>query len=267
MKYRKLESLRNPTVREAIKVKEERSLYKGATAPGERAFLIEGPHLLEMALGAGAGIGKVFYTEKFKDKDLLGRLAQKGAAVFEITERILLRLSDTETPQGIVAVTSCAPSSLDEIKIGGFIAVCDGVQDPGNLGTIIRTADASGAGAVVLLPGTCDAFMPKTLRASAGSVFNIPIVYEEREALIGKLKGMKMKLAVTLPDAKKSIYEADLSVPVAFVFGNETAGVSPELREASELRLRIPIRGRAESLNVAAASAVCLYEAMRQRNY
>lgn len=268
MKHGKLESPRNPLIREAVRIKEKRSRYR------HEAFLVEGPHLIEMAVASGtegrrALLKQVFYTEEFKKKShrpLLDRLFKSGTAVFEVTERILLRLSDTETPQGIVAVASCRALSLDEITVRGFLVVCDGIQDAGNLGTTIRTADAAAADAVVLLPGTCDAFMPKTLRASAGSIFNIPVVYEERKRLVRWLKDRKIRLAVTAPDAGQSVFDADLGVPLAFVFGNEATGVSPELKKAADLKLKIPVPGKAESLNVASSAAVCLYEALRQRS-
>ncbi|MEJ2695301.1 MAG: RNA methyltransferase [Candidatus Sulfobium sp.] len=146
-----------------------------------------------------------------------------------------------------------------------MVVVLDGIKDPGNLGTIIRTSDAAGAHAVVLLPGTCDPFMPKPLRASAGSVFNIPVVETEIAPLMKWMKERSIKMTVTSPDATDILYDADLTYPGAFAFGNEAHGVSRELKEEADLTVKIPIYGGAESLNVASSAAICLYEAVRQR--
>lgn len=260
--YRKIESTQNPLVKEALKIKEKRSLY------GHEAFLIEGPNLIEGALkrASRAALKRVFFTERFRQHHpaLIGRIGKAGPEMFEVAERVIARLSDTEAPQGIVAVSSYRPWGLEDIRVKGSLVICDGIQDPGNLGAIIRTADAAGADGVVLLPGTCDAFMPKALRASAGSIFNVPVLYVEREGLTGLLRKKGVRLAVTALDGTDPLFDTDLRPPIAFVFGNEASGVSPELKKASDLNLRIPLRGGAESLNVAASVAVCLYEAMRQ---
>ena len=141
----------------------------------------------------------------------------------------------------------------------------DGVQEPGNLGTIIRTSDAVGADAVIMLKGTCDAFMQKTIRATAGSIFNIPIIYSGTDKFLEWLKLNGIMLVATALDSGKSAFDAGLENPIAFVFGNEAHGVSSEIKKKADLILKIPIYGKAESLNVSASAAVCLYEAVRQR--
>lgn len=257
MRPKRIESPRNPTAKRAIEARERR--LEG----GE--FMVEGPHLVESALSAGAEIRQAFVAEKFKaPRGLLNRLARSGAEIFEISERVLHKLAGTETPQGILAVVSLRPAELRSIEPTGPAVVLDGVRDPGNVGTIIRTADAAGASAVILLEGTCDAFGQKALRASSGSVFNIALVHARRKAVAGELRRMGFTVVVTALDAELSIFEADLGGHVALVFGNETKGVSPELRRAADVSVRIPILGRAESLNVASSAAVALYEAVRQ---
>lgn len=266
MKVKKIESLRNPLVREALAIREKRSRFR------YEAFLIEGPSLVEAALARGeAGkapsLKRVFFTERFGKRDvgLLQGLERSGAELIEVAEHVMKKLSETETPQGIAAIASLRPAGLDEVDMKGLAVVSDGIQEPGNLGTVIRTADAAGAGAVVLLSGTCDPFMPKALRASAGSVFNVPLVYGERESIGELLHARGLRIVAATLEARLSLFEADLRPPVAFVFGNETSGVSPEMKGASDLEVKIPLRGGAESLNVAASAAVCLYEALRQR--
>ncbi len=261
-RYRKITSLSNPLVKEALRIKEGRG--------GERhAILIEGHRLLEMALASDAGIRKIFFTEAYRSghEGFLGQLPEKAAELIETTEHILSKIADTETPQGIVALVTYKVRSLPELSLQTkpFIVVCDGIKDPGNLGTIIRTADAAGADAVITLPETCDPFMPKAVRASAGSIFNIPVVFLEPEALAEWLRKKSISLIVSDVHASPSIYDTDMKKPLAFVFGNEAFGVSEYLKGRSDMRVRIPIPGKAESLNVAMSAAICLYEAVRQR--
>lgn len=267
----KITSPANPIIREAIKLKEKRAKYR------HEAFLTEGLHLIEMAISSpSVEIKKVFFTEAFSTKkDGQRLLRQIGSRVksqgqkdifIQVSDQLLRKLADTETPQGIVAIVSYKTIGLDEINFKGipFLVVCDGIQDPGNLGTIIRASDAAGADAVIILHGTCDAFMPKTIRSTAGSLFNIPIVYSEAEAIIEYLDSKNIALYATDVHAEESIYEFDFKSPVAVAFGNEAYGVSHALLKRAK-GLKIPILGRAESLNVAMAASVCLYEVVRQR--
>lgn len=274
----KITSHHNQLIKEAIRLKEKPDRRKNS-------FIIEGPRLIQAALEAGAGIETVFFTERFArrnesgvflddliEKVLLSRSGAEGQAasgmlVAEITEDILSRLADTGTPQGVVAVVSYVPPDMQEIVLrdAPFFVVCDGVADPGNLGTIIRIADAAGADCVVALPGTCNAFSPKCIRATAGSLFNVPVTYSDPVTFLAYLKKREIPLYVADAHAERSLYSADFRGAFAIVFGNESCGVSEALKLSSESAIRIPIMGRAESLNVAMSASVCLYEAARQR--
>ncbi|MBI4691040.1 MAG: RNA methyltransferase [Nitrospirae bacterium] len=265
MNYTKIASPSNLKIKYALDVKAKRSRYRGD------AFIIEGTHLIEMALTSGHRIVEVFFVDKFSAKKegqkLLRRLFKRSDEIFEVTENILKKLTDTETPQGILAIASYIPKNLNNIllKTIPLLVVIDGIQEPGNLGTIIRTSDAAGADVVIILPGTCDVFMQKTLRATAGSIFNIPIVHTESNEIFEWLSLKGIELIVTDTDAKQSIFDTNLKNPVAFVFGNEAHGVSSQMKNKADVSIKIPIHGKAESLNVAASTAVCLYEAVRQR--
>lgn len=265
MNYIKITSSSNPKIKEALDIKNRRSKYKS------NAFIIEGPHLIEMAIASGHQIKEVFFTNTFSAKKdgqrLLRQISKYTNDIFEITERLLSKLTDTETPQGILAIASYTPKNLEDIRFRSvpLIVIIDGVQEPGNLGTIIRTSDAAGADAVIILKGTCDVFMQKTLRATAGSIFNMPIVHAETGALLEWLASKGIRLSVTAVDGRTSIFDADLKNAVAFVFGNEAHGVSSQMKKNADFILKIPIFGKAESLNVSTSAAVCLYEAVRQR--
>lgn len=267
MRYITITSSSNPIIKEALKIKEKRARCRHET------FLIEGPHLMEMAAASpDVEIKKLFFTEEFSAKRegqrLLRQLSKKEVQIIETSQHILSKLADTETPQGIVAVISYRTTGLDGMSFRGapFLVVCDGIQDPGNLGTIIRASDASGADAVIILPSTCDAFMSKTIRATAGSLFNIPTIYSEPEILFDYLDSKNIALYATDVHAQVSIYESDFKSPIAIVFGNEAHGVSELLLKRAR-GLKIPIVGKAESLNVAMAASICLYEVVRQRLY
>lgn len=262
MIYKKITSLSNLHLKEALKIRERKIGHR-------HDLLIEGPHLVEMALASPADIRKVFFTAGFRSKHagLFTQLSRTDAELFETTAHVLVRLSDTETPQGIAAIASLKSHGLRELSlhVNPLMVICDSIQDPGNLGTIIRTADAAGADAVVILPGTCDPLLPKVVRATAGSVFTIPLVFAESGVLIQWLKQKAIILFVTDVNASSSLYEADLRKPAAFAFGNEAKGINESLRSEGEMFVKIPILGRAESLNVATSAAICLYEAVRQR--
>ncbi len=276
MRFVKITSPANPIIREALKIKERHARYR------HEAFLIEGPHLIDMAkISPNVEIKKVFFTEEFSNRKegqrLLRQIAHsmereawsaKLTTFIQVSEQVLNKLTDTETPQGIAAIVSCKIANLDKLNFKGipFLVVCDGIQDPGNLGTIIRASDAAGADAVIILPETCDAFMPKTIRSTAGSLFNIPVIYSEPEILFDYLNSKNIALYATDIYAQISIYESDFKKPVAIAFGNEAHGVSEALLKRAK-GLKIPIIGKAESLNVAMAASVCLYEVVRQRAY
>ena len=266
MKYPAITSTANPIIKEAIKIKERHSRY------GNEAFLIEGLRLVGMtAASPDAAIKKVFFTKDFitgrDGRQLLKLIAKKDIQLIETSKHILSKLTDTEMPQGIVAVVSYGLKGISDIRFKGIplLVVCDGIQDPGNLGTIIRVSDAVSADAVIILPYTCNVFMPKTLRATAGSLFNISIVYSEYAELFAYLDSKDINLYAADTRADNSIYETNLKIPLAVAFGNEAHGDSRTLLKMSKRVFRIPIFGKAESLNVAMAASICLYEAVRQR--
>lgn len=255
-KPRFISSRDNPLIKEALKVKARK--YKNR-------FIVEGEHPIEMASASLFKIIKVFYSRKYKNATFLRRLS-RDTEVVETREGIISTLSDTENPQGIIAIGTYETFPLNSLSLkSGLLVICDEIQDPGNLGTIIRTADAVGADAVIILPGTCDPFIQKVIRASAGSIFNIPVVFSYGDEIKVWLKQRGIRLIVTAPGSKKTIYDMNMMDPVAFVFGNEARGVREELLCFADEIVNIPILGKAESLNVSVAAAVCLYEAVRQR--
>ena len=241
--------------------------------PAAGRFLIEGPNLLEAALAAGAVLHAVFITDNFLKKGkkpsgaVSGRVLEKA---FLVPEEIMKKAAATATPQGIAAIAGISPPGLEDIVIRqdspALIPVSDGIKEPGNLGSLIRCSDAAGANACVILHGSSNPYSPKALRASAGSFFNLPVVEADTQKFFLWLKSKAITLVGADASGERGLYDADLTLPAAIAFGEEAHGLSPAVKKAAALLLRIPIAGRAESLNVAASSAVILFEALRQRN-
>ncbi|MGO9383256.1 MAG: TrmH family RNA methyltransferase [Mycobacterium sp.] len=224
-------------------------------------FLAEGPNLVEAASARGL-VRDVFVTESAAQRHR-SLLAGQQAPVNLVTERAAKALSDTVTPAGLVAVCEMPTIQLEDVlaRSPRLVAVAVEISEPGNAGTVIRVADAMGAGAVILGGHSVDPYNGKCLRASAGSIFSIPVVAapDARAAVIA-LRAAGLQVLATTVDGKTRLDEADLGAPTAWLFGPESHGLSAEIAEAADHRVRIPMSGGAESLNVAAAAAICLYE-------
>ncbi|NOR00248.1 RNA methyltransferase [Mycolicibacterium fortuitum] len=221
-------------------------------------FLAEGPNLVEAALRRGL-VSEVFATEAALDR-FAALLAD--APVQVVTERAAKALSDTVTPVGLVAVCRMPEVSLGEVLAGAprLVAVAVETSEPGNAGTLIRLADAMGADAMILAGNSVDPFNGKCLRSSAGSIFGLPVVQApDVDALMAALRAAGLQVLATTLDGETSLPEVDLTAPTAWLFGSEAHGLSPEIAAAADARVTIPMRGSAESLNVAAAAAICLY--------
>ncbi len=230
----------------------------------ENRYLIEGHNLICEALSQGAQIDYLIF-----DEEKASRLPFDGD-VYMVKHSLFERIAQTENSQGIVAVVQKKQWDFDELaercQGDGNIVVLDRLQDPGNIGTIIRTAEGAGYAAVFALKGTADVFSPKTIRAAAGSVFRIPIIHvEDNRELKALAGGLHKKLVVTSLEADNNYFDADLSKDIALVIGNEGNGVSEELLEMADVKIRIPMAGRLESLNASVAAGILMYEAKRHR--
>lgn len=191
-----------------------------------------------------------------------------GAKTYVLAKRLFNEIADTTTPQGVIAAFEMPRFGFDDLRGGenAFVVFCENLRDPGNLGTIIRTADAAGAVGAALSKGCCDLFNPKTVRSTVASIGNLPIVRGSDAAYAAaRLKELGYRLvAGALTPGAQSLYEADLGGRVAFVVGSEADGISPELLALCDAAVTIPMAGRAESLNAAVAAAVMMYEKVRK---
>lgn len=226
-----------------------------------------------MALASPAvSLKQVFFTADFslstEGRRLLKQMEGLSVLLVETSERIIEKLTDTETPQGISAVVALKTVELNALpfKTMPLLVICDNISDPGNVGTIIRASDAAGADGVFLTPGTCDPYIAKAIRASAGSIFNIPVIPAGEDELVNFLDHRGIRLCAADVRGPQILYEVDFRAPVAIAFGNEAHGIGDALRRKAALLFSIPVIGRAESLNAAMAASVSLYEAVRQRS-
>ncbi|KUI00980.1 RNA methyltransferase [Mycobacterium sp. IS-3022] len=231
-------------------------------------FLAEGPNLVEAALRRGL-VSEVFATEAALDR--FGPMLA-DARVHLVTERAAKALSETVTPVGLIAVCSTPETSLRDVLAGSprLVAVAVDISEPGNAGTLIRIADAMGADAVVLAGHSVDPYNGKCLRASAGSIFSIPVVDGGEAAdaggVVAALGEAGLQVLATTVDGEVSLEDVDLTASTAWLFGPEAHGLSIELATMADHRVHIPMPGRAESLNVASAAAICLYQSARARS-
>lgn len=225
-------------------------------------FLAEGPNLVEEALRRG------FVVEVFATDDALDRFGALlvDAPVHRVTDRAAKALSDTVTPVGLVAVCTMPQPQLADVLADApqLVAVAVETSEPGNAGTLIRLADAMGADALVLAGNSVDPYNGKCLRSSAGSIFALPVLSDPDTAgVIAALRGVGLQVLATTLDGETSLSDADLARPTAWLFGSEAHGLAAEVAAMADARVHIPMRGGAESLNVAAAAAICLYESSR----
>jgi TrmH family RNA methyltransferase len=185
--------------------------------------------------------------------------------VEQVSDRVMERLTSTVTPQGVVGVAPFVDVRIDDLMPPGVVAVLHEVRDPGNAGTILRSADAAGAAGVVFAGSSVDAYNPKSVRASAGSIFHVPVVRDvPTEEAVEALRAKGFAVVAMDMHGDEDLFEAELPTSPAFVFGNEAHGLPSQILEAADHRVRVPQAGRAESLNLAAAATVCLFEWVRR---
>ena len=253
-----------------------RRLTKRAFRQRERAFLAEGPQAVAEALSSGAQVTDLFVTvpARSRHQDLVGAAEDAGVPVHVVSGEVMEELAQTVTPQGLLAVCGFVDVPLAQVVSGRenrvtrpaprLVALLANVRDPGNAGTVLRTADAAGAQAVVFADASVDPYNGKCVRASAGSLFHLPVVVGARlEDAVAAMREAGLRVVAADGRAGRSLDDpevrARLSEPTAWMFGNEAWGLPPDLVALADTAVGVPIYGKAESLNLAAAAAVCLY--------
>lgn len=272
MKSMEILSLQNP------RVKEWSSLLERKGRLSQQKFMVEGVHLVREAFLAQAEVEYVLFSQERGIPTELRDFTPSSIWV-SVTEAIINKCSDTKTPQAVVAIVKMPPITRDswltqwtnrseneqQKSANEFVVVADRVQDPGNLGTLIRSAAAVGVDGIVLGEGCADPYAPKTMRATMGALFRVPIAQSDLHSLLPHVRQRNGQILVAQLNAERSLYECDFRGPTWLIVGNEGAGVDPALVAHATHSIRIPMHAQQESLNVAMATTVILYEAYRQR--
>lgn len=279
MNYRKgifLETLERIESASNSKAKLVIKLHNHKYRKEEGLFVADGIRLVEMAVEAKWPVKFAMLSDQAVSNEralaIVDKLQERGCKVYGITKELYHKLSDTVNGQGILLVAGQRIFTWQELLRcprgdAPLLAVLDGIQDPGNAGSIIRTADALGCSGVVCLKGTVDLFSDKVVRSSMGSIFNVPFLDNvSRDVFIDVCHDNEVNMVATaLDQLAMKHYLAEYNSPTAIILGNEGNGISPEIIEAADRKVYIPMSGKAESLNVATAAAIVLYEANRQR--
>ncbi|MBO3446185.1 RNA methyltransferase [Clostridium sp. CCUG 7971] len=254
------------TAKDNDKVKYTKSLLKSKNRNKESKFIIEGYRILTLAIDCRADLDYVFINEDFENKEehvkFLDILKDKNIKTYKTTNKIFNELVDTESTQGILGVVNFKPKNIetslkDENR---FVLILDRIQDPGNMGTIIRTADAAGVDAIIALKGCVDIYNPKVIRSTMGSIFDMNIIHATQDEALRLLKLKSFDIVSSYLDTNNFYNEIEYNYKVALVIGNEANGINSELVSKSDTLVKIPIYGKAESLNAAISSAILMYE-------
>jgi RNA methyltransferase, TrmH family len=254
----------NPRVKHLVALRRRR------VRDHEQVTLVEGFAEIDLALSAGVQPRALYYSPDLIGVDqapILRRATAAGAEIFAISKEVFGKVAYRESPDGWLAVVPAIGADLGDLRVGPnpLVLICEGVEKPGNLGAILRTADAAGVAAVIATDPATDWGNPNVIRASKGTVFGVPVAATNSEHSLAWLSDCEIKLVATSPDAEVMLTDADLTGAVAIAVGSENFGLSEQWLTRADITLRIPMFGRADSLNVATSAAIVCYEAVRQR--
>jgi len=271
---KRIASQENPVIKGINKLKRKK------TRDRECSYLIEGFHLISEALENNIDLGYTLIKESLLANEwneelsnFAERLKNAGAEVFRVPDNIFNKLTETETPQGLLSVVKrkewdhASFFNLVERPGTSNILVLDRLQDPGNTGTVLRTADAAGYSGTIIIKGTADVYGPKVVRAASGSIFRLPLLFlETPEEAVQLLRRNGKTIIATTPYCNKNYYECKMNENIALIIGNEGGGISDALLRSADIKIKIPMREPVESLNAAVAAGILMYESMRQNN-
>ena len=261
----KISSLQNPRVKHLVKLRDRRSRDEAGV------FLVEGYREIRRALEKKIPLTEIYFSPAWflgeNEPGLLEEARLAGAEIFELSKDAFAKVAYRERPDGLLAVAPQWRRALAELELPAnpFVLVVEAIEKPGNLGTILRSADAAGCDAVVVCDPVTDIFNPNVVRASTGVLFSVPLVVAESAQVLAWLREKKIRTVATTPAAEKIYSDADLRGPLAVVMGSEQYGLSEFWLKQADLPVRIPMAGQADSLNVAMATIITLFEALRQR--
>jgi len=258
-------SLQNPRLKRLVRLRDRRARDE------EQAFLVEGYREVRRALEKEVRLEELYFSREWflgeNEPALLAEAAAAGTAVFELSKDAFAKVAYRERPDGLLAVAPQWRRALADLTLPAhpFLLVVEAIEKPGNLGTILRSADAAGCHAVIVCDPVTDLFNPNVVRASTGVLFSVPCLVAESPAVLEWLRRHGVRTVATTPAASALYSDSDLRGPVAIVMGSEQFGLSEFWLKNADLPVRIPMAGQADSLNVAMAALITLFEAVRQR--
>ena len=267
MPIEKITSLQNPRLKQLVRLRDRRPRDEAGV------FLVEGYREIRRAPEKRVKLDDLYDSPDWflgeNEPELLARAQAGGAQLFELSKDTFAKVAYRERPDGLLAVAPQWKRTLAELEgkksSDPFLLVVEAIEKPGNLGTILRSADAAGCDAVIVCDPVTDLFNPNVVRASTGVLFSVPCVVEDSARVLPWLRQRGIRIAATTPAAKDLYTDADLRGPLAVVMGSEQYGLSDFWLREADLPLRIPMAGQADSLNVAMATMITLFEAVRQR--
>jgi RNA methyltransferase, TrmH family len=261
-----LTSLQNPRIKFLVKLRDRRPRDR------EGKFLIEGYRGVRRALDCGWPLEELYVCPELfqgtNEAALIAACAETGALVFETTETVFRKIAYRDRPEGLLALAPQKRTALDQLPQPPgppLYLIAEGIEKPGNLGTMLRSADATGVDALLLADACTDLFNPNVVRASTGSLFHVPIAEASSADTLAWLRDRGVRTLAATPHADPLYTEADMTGPLAIVVGAEQYGLTQPWIDEADLAVRIPMLGQADSLNVSTATALLLYEAVRQR--
>lgn len=256
-------SLQNPRIKEAVKLRDRRTREESGL------FLIEGYRELKRALEAGRTVQTLFYCPELFLGSNEEALKKQCKAALHCTKEVFEKISYRDRPDGLLAIAPQVHLRLPDLvlKKNPFLVVAESIEKPGNLGTILRSCDAAGVDAVIVCDPTTDIHNPNVVRSSVGTLFTLPVIEASAEETLAFLKSHGIASVAATPHAEKEFTQANLQVPLAIVVGTEQYGLTETWMKNADIAVRIPMLGVADSLNVASATTLLLYEVVRQRRH
>ncbi|WP_404424682.1 TrmH family RNA methyltransferase [Nibricoccus sp. IMCC34717] len=265
MPAERITSLQNPRLKQLVKLRDRRPRDEAGV------FLVEGFREITRALDRGICFHELYFSEEWflgeNEPALLARAEASGAQLFSLSKEAFAKVAYRERPDGLLAVAPQWRRSLADLTLRAqpFLLVVEAIEKPGNLGTILRSADAAGVDAVIVCDPVTDLFNPNVVRSSTGVLFSVPVVVEESPAVRAWLRDRGIRAVATTPAAEALYTATELRGPLAIIMGSEQYGLSDFWLREADARVRIPMAGQADSLNVAMATLITLFEAVRQR--
>lgn len=259
------------TSKQNPKIKGLLNLRKRRDRDEQGLFLIEGYREVSRALKKGIAPKELYYSPDWflgeNENDLILQAEAKGARLYELSKEVFEKCSYRDRPDGLLAVAPQWKQDLDDVKLSEkpFVLVVEAIEKPGNLGTILRSADGAGVDTVIVCDAVTDIFNPNVVRSSTGVLFSVPVVVSDSKTVHDWLRKNKIQIVCTTPDTDSIYTKTDLTGPVAIAMGSEQYGLTDFWLKNSDINVRIPMMGLADSLNVAMATGLLVYEALRQR--